>query len=108
MVLAVDCVNSRGDHFATTAEQSQHIDQLLVVPAQAGANNLGILTVFPQQFYGLSKGDRLVGGNSSALLRLGQACAAVRRVGVNAGSIESSSGSARVTPAPRKNVRRGI
>lgn len=81
MVLAVDCVNSRGDHFATTAEQSQHIDQLLVVPAQAGANNLGILTVFPQQFYGLSKGNRLVGGDSSALLRLGQARAAVRRVG---------------------------
>src|SRR5690349_3471488 len=34
--------------------------------------------------------------------------AAVRRVGVNAGSIDSSSGSASVTPAPRKNVRRGI
>src|SRR6185369_13220410 len=33
--------------------------------------------------------------------------AAVRRSGVIAGSIDSSSGSASVTPAPRRNVRRG-
>src|SRR4029079_3016681 len=34
--------------------------------------------------------------------------AAVSRDGVNAGSIESSNGSASVTPAPRRNVRRGM
>src|SRR5687767_7224924 len=34
--------------------------------------------------------------------------AAVSRDGVNAGSIESSSGNASVTPAPRRNVRRGM
>src|SRR5258708_8481409 len=34
--------------------------------------------------------------------------AAVRRRGVSAGSIDSSSGSASVTPAPRRNVRRGM
>ncbi len=33
--------------------------------------------------------------------------AAVSRSGVSAGTIDSSSGSARVTPAPRRNVRRG-
>src|SRR5262252_8596363 len=34
--------------------------------------------------------------------------AAVSRSGVNAGTIDSSSGSASVTPAPRRNVRRGM
>ena len=34
--------------------------------------------------------------------------AAVSRVGVSAGTIDSSSGSASVTPAPRRNVRRGM
>src|SRR5262245_4791552 len=34
--------------------------------------------------------------------------AAVSRDGVNAGSIESSNGTASVTPAPRRNVRRGM
>src|SRR5688500_18901991 len=33
--------------------------------------------------------------------------AAVSRMGVNAGTIESSNGSARDTPMPRRNVRRG-
>src|SRR5687768_8882874 len=34
--------------------------------------------------------------------------AAVNRVGVSAGTIDSSSGSASVTPAPRRNVRRAM
>jgi hypothetical protein len=34
--------------------------------------------------------------------------AAVRRSGVSAGTIDSSSGSASVTPAPRRNVRRAM
>jgi hypothetical protein len=34
--------------------------------------------------------------------------AAVSRSGVSAGTIDSSSGSASVTPAPRRNVRRGM
>src|SRR5215468_4098175 len=34
--------------------------------------------------------------------------AAVNRVGVNAGTMDSSSGRASVTPAPRKNVRLGM
>src|SRR5207248_10623272 len=34
--------------------------------------------------------------------------AAVRRSGVTAGTIDSSNGSASVTPAPRRNVRRGM
>jgi hypothetical protein len=34
--------------------------------------------------------------------------AAVSRSGRSAGTIASSSGSARVTPAPRRNVRRGM
>ena len=34
--------------------------------------------------------------------------AAVSRGGVSAGTIDSSSGSASVTPAPRRNVRRGM
>jgi len=34
--------------------------------------------------------------------------AAVSRSGRSAGTIDSSSGSASVTPAPRRNVRRGM
>src|SRR3954471_4203585 len=34
--------------------------------------------------------------------------AAVNRSGVNAGTIDSRNGSASVTPAPRRNVRRGM
>src|SRR5688500_8808156 len=34
--------------------------------------------------------------------------AAVRRSGVSAGTIDSSSGNASVTPAPRRNVRRAM
>src|SRR3982750_465007 len=36
------------------------------------------------------------------------AAAAVNRNGVSAGTIASSSGKANVTPAPRRNVRRGM
>src|SRR5215831_10385472 len=39
--------------------------------------------------------------------RRGNGAAAVFTVGVRAGTIASSSGRARVTPAPRRNVRRG-
>jgi hypothetical protein len=52
---AVHCIDGRGDYFATTAEQSQHIDQFLVMPAQPGADDFGILPVFPKIFNGLGK-----------------------------------------------------
>ena len=39
---------------------------------------------------------------------LAAGAAAVRRSGVSAGTIDSSSGKASVTPAPRRNVRRGM
>jgi len=52
---AAYCINSRGDHFATTAEQSQHIDQFLIVSAQAGPDNLGILAMLPKHLDGLGK-----------------------------------------------------
>src|SRR4029077_20159159 len=38
----------------------------------------------------------------------GMGAAAVSRVGVSAGTIDSSSGRASVTPAPRRKVRRGM
>src|SRR5512142_2796998 len=80
MVFAADRVNGGGNHFATTAEESQYIDEFLVLPAQPRTNNLGILAVFSKQFDGLAKRNRLIGGDSGALLCLRQARVAVRRV----------------------------
>src|SRR5512139_808585 len=77
MVFAADRVNGGGNHFATTAEESQYIDEFLVLPAQPRTNNLGILAVFSKQFDGLAKRNRLIGGDSGALLCLRQARAGV-------------------------------
>ena len=45
MILAAGGVNGCVDHFATAAKQSQHIDEFLVVPAQAGADHFGVFAV---------------------------------------------------------------
>jgi len=46
--LTIHGINRRIDHFATAAEQSQHIDELVVVPAELGADHFRVLALFPQ------------------------------------------------------------
>ena len=50
MILAADGVNGCVDHFATAAKQSQHIDEFLVLPAQACADHFGVPAVLAQDF----------------------------------------------------------
>src|SRR5690348_39201 len=77
MILTIYGVNSRVDHFATAAEQSQYIDEFTVVSAKVGTNNFGILAMFAQKFDGLGQRNCLVCGNRGALFGLGQARFAV-------------------------------
>jgi hypothetical protein len=79
--LTIHGVNSRADHFATAAEQSQHIDEFVVVPAELGANDFRMLAVFTQGFDGLGQGNRMIGRNRSTLFGLGEAGSAVWGVG---------------------------
>jgi hypothetical protein len=79
MKLATRRVNGRSSHFATTPEKSQHIDEFLVVPTQAGANHVRVLALLAKQFDGLTERNCAFGGNLGALLSLGQACSAMRQ-----------------------------
>ena len=81
MKLTIRGVNSCTDHFATAAEQSQHVDEFIVVPAELGADDFRVLAVFSQRFDGLRQRNRLVGGDRGALFGLGEAGIAVRGVG---------------------------
>ena len=46
MKLTIHGINGCTDHFATAAEQSQHVDELVVVPAELGADDFRVLAVF--------------------------------------------------------------
>jgi hypothetical protein len=81
MKLAIHGVNSRVDHFATAAEQSQHIHEFVVAAAKLGADQFGMLAVFSQRFDGLRQGNRLVGSDRGALFGLGEAGIALGGVG---------------------------
>jgi hypothetical protein len=81
MKLTIHGVNSCADYFATAAEQSQHIDEFVVVPADLGADDLRVLTVFSQRFDGLSQGNRLIGRDRGSLFGLGKAGTTVRSFG---------------------------
>ena len=48
MKLAIHGVNSRVDHFATAAEQSQHVDELIVLSAEASTHNFGVFAMLAQ------------------------------------------------------------
>ncbi len=71
--LATGGVNGRGEHFATAAEESQHIEEFLVIVAKSCAHDFGVAAVLTRGFYGLGERNRLVGSDRGALLRLGQA-----------------------------------
>ena len=79
MKLTIHGVNSRADHFATAAEQSQHIDEFVVVPAELGADDFRVLAVFSQRFDGLRQRNRMVGSDRGTLFGLGEAGTAVWR-----------------------------
>jgi hypothetical protein len=81
---AVFGVNRHIDHFATAAEQSQHIDKLtvpLVVPAKFGADDFGMLAVCAQRFDGLSEGNGVIGYDCGALFGLVEARHAIKCIG---------------------------
>jgi len=71
--LATGGVNGRGEHFATAAEESQHIEEFIAIVAKSCAHDFGVATVLTRGFYGLGERNRLVGSDRRALLRLGQA-----------------------------------
>jgi hypothetical protein len=78
--LATGGVNGRGEHFATAAEESQHIEEFIAIVAKSCAHDFGVAAVLTRGFYGLGERNRLVGSDRRALLRLGQA-AGLRHVG---------------------------
>jgi hypothetical protein len=81
MKLTIHGINRRIDHFATAAEQSQHIDESGIVPAESGADQFRVLAVFSQRFNRLRQRNRLVGSDSRTLFGLGEAGIAVGGVG---------------------------
>ncbi len=78
--LATGGVNGRGEHFATAAEESQHIEEFIAIVAKSCAHDFGVAAVLTRRFYGLGERNRLVGSDRRALLRLGQA-GCLRRIG---------------------------
>ncbi|MGA7390463.1 MAG: hypothetical protein WBW99_21405 [Pseudolabrys sp.] len=81
MILAAYGVNGYIDHFATAAEQSQHIDQFLVALAKSNANHFGVFAVLAQRFDGLDQRNRPIGVNRCALFSLGETGAMAGNVG---------------------------
>jgi hypothetical protein len=81
MILAADGVNGCIDHFATAAKQSQHIDEFLVLPAQACADHFGVPAVLAQNFKSLGERNRPVGINRGALFGLGETKAVLGSIG---------------------------
>jgi hypothetical protein len=53
--LAIYGVNGHVDHFATAAEQSQHVDELIVLLAEASTHDFGVFTMLAQRFDRLAK-----------------------------------------------------
>jgi hypothetical protein len=91
MKLTVSGVDDCADHFATAAEQSQHVDQFIVIPAELGADHLGMPAVFPQGLDRLSERDRVAGRNRGTLLDLGQARTVLGTIGRRGGQAYSDS-----------------
>jgi hypothetical protein len=81
MKLATDGINRCFDYLATTAKQSQYIDELVVALAQARANHFGMLAVLTERFDGLGQRNRPVGVDSGPLFRLSKTGVSVRGVG---------------------------
>ena len=67
--LAIYGINGHVNHSATAAEQSQHIDEFVVLSAEASAHHFGVFTVLAQRFDGLAQRNRLVVVNGGALFR---------------------------------------
>ena len=72
MKLATHRINRCFDHFATTAKQSQHIDEFLVTPAQARPHHFGVFTVLAERFDGLPERNCKIGIDRGALFGLGE------------------------------------
>ena len=71
--LAVRSVNGLADHFATVAEQSQHIDEAVVMPAKPGPYQLGVVAARAPEFHRLTEPDGLMVGDRGALFGFAQA-----------------------------------
>jgi hypothetical protein len=81
MILAAYGVNGYVDHFATAAEQSQHIVQFLVALAKSNADHFGVFAVLAQRFDGLGQRNRPIGVNRGTLFSLGETGAMAGNVG---------------------------
>src|SRR5262245_18247700 len=53
--LAIYGVNGHGDHFATASEQSQRVDELILLSAEASTHDFGVFTMLAQRFDGLAE-----------------------------------------------------
>src|SRR5262245_44523722 len=53
--LAIYGVDGHVDHFATAAEQSQHVDELIVLSAEASTHKFGVFTMLRQLFNSLAE-----------------------------------------------------
>ena len=71
--LATGRVYGCSDHFATAAEQSQHVVKFIAIVAKTCTHDLAVARALTRGFYGLGKRNRLVGSDRRALLGLGQA-----------------------------------
>ncbi len=71
--LAVCGVNGLAGHFATVAEQSQHIDETATMAAKPGAHQFGVVTAGAPRLDRLAERDGLVVGDRRALFGLAQA-----------------------------------
>ena len=67
--LAIYGVNGHVDHSATAAEQSQHIDELIVLSAEASTHDFRVFTMLAQRFDSLAQGNRPMVVDGGALLR---------------------------------------
>lgn len=81
MKLATHGINGCVDHFATTTKQSQHIDEFLVVPAQACPHHFGVFAVLAERFDGLAERNRTIGIDRGALFGLGETGVVAESVG---------------------------
>jgi hypothetical protein len=80
MKFAADGINGCLNHFATSAKESQHIDEFVVTPAQSCAHHFRVFAVLAEHFDGLSQRNRAIGIHSGALFRPGE-------TGLRAGSV---------------------
>jgi hypothetical protein len=85
MKLTIHGIDSRADHFATAAEQSQHVDEFIVMAAELRADDFRVPAVLSQRFDGLGQRYRVIGRNCGALFGLAEAGTAVRSIGSQSG-----------------------